>query len=243
MAIAYVSTTNCTVNQNQTSISQSVTVSAGTDRLLVCCVHDRDSNASRAVNSVVFNTSEAFTKIRHDARGSGPFWRTEIWYLVNPSVTTANVLVTWAAGCDGGQAFSVIYLTGVDGSNPVDAHNGANGSGTTLSVNITTVAADAWIVDSAIGQDDAGLTVGSGQTARVDRNIGVGVTEEGVGVSTVNGKASPGSETMDWTQTSANWCITAASFKPTAAASALVVSGLTSSLLLNSRLKRSFVRG
>jgi hypothetical protein len=76
----------------------------------------------------------------------------------------------------------------------------------------TTVANHALITDCAIAQSDP-LTIGAGQTSRVNRTT-TG-TVDAVGVSTVNDKTPAGAETMDWTQLgSQNWAISAVSLRP-----------------------------
>jgi len=228
---SFVSVTNSPANTTSTNtLSQLTTFSSQTNGVAVACVQLRASSALSAVTSLIFNTSEAFTKIRHDERTGGPNWRTELWYLVNPTATTANVTMNLAGITnDEAMAFSVIYLAGIDQTNPVDAQNGNSGSGTTGSTSITTVAAEAWIVDCIIGRDDGGWAVGSGQTSRVDRQLNSGGANEGAGSSTVDGKASPGAETMDWSQgTAVDWAQSAASFTPagTARPSRLMLLGV-----------------
>ena len=95
---------------------------------------------------------------------------------------------------------------------PIEAHAGNGGTGTTLSTAITTVATHALITDCAMAQSDP-LTVGAGQTSRVNRTT-TG-TVDAVGVSTVNDKTPAGAETMDWTQVAAqNWAISAVALRP-----------------------------
>lgn len=219
MAIAYVSRTESAGNSvSQSSITTSVTVSSGTNRALILCVQARNSGVTHSVTSATFNGSESFTKVRADFIGTGASWQTEIWYLLNPTVTTANVVVNWASGApDQAQGYTVVYLTGVAQSSVVDGQNGAsNSAGTTLSCSVTTSVNNSWIVDSAICQDNGGLAVGANQTARTDRNLNIGPVDEGVGVSTCV-KTTAGAETMDWTQLSAlNWCMSAVGFKEAA---------------------------
>lgn len=213
-AIAFVSVTDATPVNSTNTITKSVVVPSGTDRIMVVCIQTKDVSADTPSSGVTFNTSEAMTHIHRDIRAA-TFLSADLWYLVNPTVTTANVVVTFPNGNNTHEmAFSAVLLTGVDQTTPIDAQNGSNGSSSTLSTIVTTVAANAWIVDCAHGLDCAGLTVGAGQTQRTNRILSSTATHTGAGVSTVDGKASPGAETMDWTQVGASWAISSASFMP-----------------------------
>ena len=192
----------------------SLIVPSGSDRLCVASVQARRSGGVLPANvtGITFGGTQAFTFIRRDSHNFTYAAQTELWYLVAPTVSTANVVVTFSnAITDRVQAVTVTCLAGVGQSNQPDAHNGSDGTGTTLSTVLTTVADGAWVVDSAFGGDFSGLTVGSGQTVRTNRVIG-NLTNHGVGVSTVDGKATAGAETMDWTQSSSDWTYSVASF-------------------------------
>lgn len=223
-AIAYVSNTEASNTLSSTTVSVSVTVSSGSNRMLVIAAYARRTSGvlPAAISGCTFNTSENFTFVRTDTRNNNMAARTELWYLANPTETTANVVCTYANnGSDRVQSFNVLYLTGVEQVSSVDAHNGANGNGTAPSVSITTVTADAWIVDSGIGDADGfSWTVGSGQTQRSNRNLGSGPNH--TASSTVDGKASPGAETMDWSQPGGgDWVLSAVAFKPAGASSSV----------------------
>lgn len=190
---------------------------------LVCAAQARGTVEAAEVVSTMTANSVAMTLARADSYSpsAGTYFRTELWVLPAPTVGTIAVVITWAGTPTEFGVGSCVSFSGVTQSTTVDASAGAGGTGTTASAIITTVAPDAWIVDAAIGRDDAGLTVGAGQTARVDRIVGVTeVTNDGVGVSTVNGKAAPGTETMDWTQGSNQWVLSAISLAPAGGSSA-----------------------
>lgn len=226
-AITFDHITNFTPTQQVTSLTQSFTVASCTNCIMLVCYQQSHSGAVGTIaniSSIKFGTTSlAFGNAT--AAGTGPSWGTAIFYLVNPSVTTANVVITLDANHnDRAAGGSIVLFQGVDQVTEPDATSVNNGTGTTLSTVITTIAANAWIMDCAIGQDDAGLTVGAGQTQRAKYTGGVNV--EGFGVSTVDGKASPGNETMDWTQVSAGWSITALSLTPFLGSTPLQQGGL-----------------
>ena len=200
-ALAHVSHTESTDTANVSSITFAVTVPAGTDRGMLVCVHERSSStsATNAVTGMVFNGTQSLAKVRDDSRVGGGYrgLRTEGWYLAAPTVTTAN-LVTTFAGVNAQASVSVELVTGMTQTSPIDSHAGAQGETASPTVTITTVADNAAILDCAMGEADGGLTVGAGQTTQMDRVLGATI---GVGVSTVIPKTPAGSEVMNWTQT------------------------------------------
>lgn len=216
-AIAIGSVYNSTITASQTTSTVSVTVGAGSDRVLVCGVYESGTDGTSGVTSVVFNSSESLTIAHGNAytTTAPDYYLTTIWTLVNPSVTTANVVVTYTASGTADtftQAVTCIPFTGVDQAAPEDAQADGEGNSATISATVTTVAADAWVIDAVMAQD--AITVGSGQTQRMNQTS-VG---QWLGMSTVNGKASPGAEAMDWTLAANHWLSTAISLKPAAAA-------------------------
>lgn len=217
-AIAYVSTTDSAANTvGVSTLTTSVIVPSGTDRLMAVCVQTRSQTADTTVTGVTYNGT-ALTLAKTNANG---MIHTDLWYLVAPTVTTANVVVSWSsANNTSAAAYSVALLTGVSQSSPVDASAGGSGTGTTLSSIITTVADVAWVVDCAYNTNNGGLTVGSGQTGRTVRNVNTASADDGVGMSTVNGKTPAGAETMDWTSASGSWVMSAVSFAPSGGAAA-----------------------
>lgn len=214
-AIAFVSQTDATATANVSSVTYSQVVSAGTDRALKLCSAVRHNGPDPfAISSVTFNGSETFTKVRHDIETHpSAGLRTEIWVLPAPTVTTANIVVNYAGANVSGIAVSSTLLTGVSQTSPVDSHAGSNGSSTTPTVTITTIADNAAVSDCAIGKSDTGLTVGAGQTMRTDRLLPT--INDGVGVSTIIPQTPAGAVVMDWTQVSSfEWATSAVSLTP-----------------------------
>jgi hypothetical protein len=214
---------------NQSSITTSVVGAAGSDRLMVVCVQSRTSGATSTVSGVTFN-GVAMTEAIANSYTPGPVYRTGLWYLVAPDVTTANVVVTWSnALTDEAQGYSVLQFTGVAQSGAVNATAIGSGNGTTASAVVTTTASDTMIVDCAMGRDDGGLTVGAGQTSRTDRLLAPAGVNDGAGVSTAP-KAAAGAETMDWTQTTQDWITVAAAFNASGGAETPTSSSGTATL-------------
>jgi hypothetical protein len=174
--------------------------------------------ASISVSSVTYGGA-ALTFVRGDTHSdsAGTYFRTEQWVKANPASGTNNVVVTWAAAPkDGYEVGTATTYSGVYGT-PVDAASGSNGKGTAFSANIITATANDWIADCAIGRGDNHMTatVGGNQTIRTNRLTGLPTPTDIVMVSTVNGKATAGTETMDWTQNvSSDWVTSAVALKP-----------------------------
>jgi serine protease len=195
------------------SISWSHTVGNGTNRFLAVCTQARDTVAGDVAVTTVTANGLPLTKVRADLRtDAGSAFGTELWYLSTPGIGPTTITVTWAGALSSYGVGSATSYFGVNQVTPIDAHAGSGGIGTTLSTAITTVTNHALIMDCALTQSDP-LTIGAGQTSRVNRTT-TG-TVDAAGVSTVNDKTPAGVETMDWTQVAAqNWAISAVALRP-----------------------------
>jgi hypothetical protein len=217
-AISFDAVSNSVANNTAAILPTFVhTVAAGSNRFLAVCTQSRGSLANVPVASLTYGgTGLTFARGDTHTDGAGTYWRTELWYLIAPPAGAANVAVTFTGSLTGYGAATSTSFQGVDQTTPIDASAGANGSSTTLSATITTVTAGAWIEDCAIGRADSPsgfVSVGSGQVARMNRVTTV--SNDDIGVSTVNGKSPAGSEVMDWTQSgSQDWVLSAVAFKP-----------------------------
>ncbi len=215
MAIAIGTVTDSAIATTQVATqTTSITVASGSNRVLAyCLVTGSNHNGSTGASGVVFNSSENFTNPTGVQYIPAFGYIIQWWILVNPTVTTANAVVTYTDGSSASlfQSGTFVQLTGVDQSSPTDAVAVNSGSGTTASVVITTVAANAWILDCVITEDTP--TVGAGQTSRSNRATSSAYSA----VSSVDGKVTPGAETMDWTLASNDWLSAAISFKPASA--------------------------
>ena len=210
------SSSNANTNPN---VTWSHTTGADSNRALLVCTQARGTvQPSVSVSSVTYGGAP-LTFVRGDTHsdGAGTYFRTEQWVKANPASGTNNVVVTWVgAPKDGYAVGTATTYSGVYGT-PVDAASGGNGKGTAFSANIITATANDWIADCAIGRGDNHMTarVGGNQTIRTNRLTGLPTPTDIVMVSTVNGKAAAGTETMDWTQNvSSDWVTSAVALKP-----------------------------
>jgi fibronectin type 3 domain-containing protein len=211
--IAFDAVSNSATGNTTNSISWNHTVGSGTNRFLEVCTQARDSVAGDVPVLTVTANGLALTKVRADIwTNGGSSYGTEIWRLLNPGSGTNTITVKWTGPLSNYGVGSATSYAGVDQTAPIDAQSGGGGIGTTMSRVITTVANHALITDCVVGQANV-LTIGAGQTTRINRNTSG--TVDIVGVSTVNDKTPAGAEAMDWTQDAAqNWVISAVSLRP-----------------------------
>lgn len=218
MSISYIGVTEGPMQSGAiSSQTQSVIVSSGSNRLLVVCTGFQ-SSIDRAVTSVVFNTSESFTHVRADTRTDVWLYRGEIWYLVNPTVTTANVVVTYAGATDSaGISFSAIQLNGVHQTTPVNTHNGSNGDSTVISVGVTTTVNGAMLIEAICAESDPAPT--TSQTVVTERRPTSAFTI----ASAYFAQTSAGFKGLQWSQISGAWNSSVAAFAPAPTGQTLVV--------------------
>lgn len=142
------------------TITVSHTVGAGSDRVLYVLTSVQDSNhANFPVTGITFG-GVALTKVRSDeAVGNN---RTEIWRLIAPATSTANIVCT-VTGAVGEFALIGISLTGVDQTTPTDAENGTSGNSSAPSVAVVSVTDNAWFLTVASAETTFSSN-GTGQT-------------------------------------------------------------------------------
>jgi len=105
---------------------------------------------------VVRNGSEAFTRAKFQD-GSTETGRTEIWYLVNPTATTASVVTTWDASTTRRGA-GVYSFYNVKQTSPIGVTADDDGTATVTTSTITPTTAGSMIVD-VIGSGSNGAPV------------------------------------------------------------------------------------
>ncbi len=186
----------------------------GTDRYLRVGI-SMLSVAGSSVSSITYN-GVALSLLRAKASVSGAV-RAELWELVAPAIGTHSIAVTLSASLD--SIGTAISLNGVHQTSPSEGAADAtatNVGAADATVNVTTVADNDWVSD-IVASDDTAITVGAGQTQRV--NV-TGTLGSGA-LSTEGPKTPAGSVTMSWANVGAlaTWTIVAAAVRPIAAAS------------------------
>lgn len=158
-----------------TSSTKSITVASGSNKALIVLITGYDTTLpAGAASSVAFNTSESFTHITGSDADNGDAQFVDAWYLVNPTSTTANVVVTW--GESKNYSVSIWSLTGVHQSSPIGniTEYGETSGEETKNISITTTAANSWVLEvcGLGGTTTPRLSAVDGQTERLDTNGG-----------------------------------------------------------------------
>lgn len=204
MAIAFDTTTQNTGGSG-TSLTFSHT-NTGSDLWMHVLVRS-DGTSSGATYAGV-----AMTLLAQGNDGTGN-WYAE-YYLANPASGANNFVVSYGASRGYIQAFIASY-TGVDSSSP-EATNSSIGVtvGTSASIAVTTITANAWVIGSA-GEQGAGVTSAGSNTAIEGTGINAARTYR----STLSPIATPASTTMNFDSSSgsSDWSVFAYSLKPVGA--------------------------
>jgi hypothetical protein len=214
-AITFDSATSEQEDSADTSLSWTHTTALGSSRILVAGV---SYHSDAAIISGITYNGDAMTHIRASTNTSpSPDGRVEMWYLVNPDTGTNSVSVTFSANVTQ-KVGGAVSLMGARQSSQPDNSNDANGTSTTPSVSVTTIADNAWIIDAfGVYQASVTQTAGASQTERWSENISATLDLTGAG-STEGPVTTPGATTMDWTiGASEYWSTIAVSIAPATA--------------------------
>jgi hypothetical protein len=192
------------------SLTFSHTVTSGTDVLVVCAGGAGDPIG---VSGVTFN-GVALTKLdegsRNQAGTTDP--HASVWHLVNPTATTANVVVTPNDVTPGVISGGAINFDGVDTSTPFEDNNNNNGLSTAASVSLTVTSSGAWMVGSV-----ASVASGTAMTpsdVEVFENVQATITRHAGGYDDAG---TTGSRSISWTVGNDDWAIAGGVLKPASA--------------------------
>jgi hypothetical protein len=210
VAVSQVSVTAYTVPAAASSKTQSLTISSGSARAIICTVAFETN--SRSVSSIVFNGSENFTKKSEHSYtpSSGPVFRTEIWYLLNPTVTTANAVISISGGT-ARFAGAFHYCTGVDSTTPLGTAVTSGASTANPSVTVSDGTTGDLVID-ILSDAWGSATAGAGQTQHYYNTL----TNYGYGGSS---EAGASSVTMSWTLSASERHLVAINIKADTASS------------------------
>ncbi len=151
-------------------------VAAGDNRLLAVAVM---IHGDGEVDSITYS-GNSLTSGKVQDGGDSDDQRVELWYLVNPPVGTADVLVHFTSSVKP-SSIAAVNFTGVDQSSPVGVSAGNDGtSSSDASTQITTLNADSLIFGaaSARGGDITGFSPGTDITERWDEATGSSSTDD-----------------------------------------------------------------
>jgi len=129
--------------------------------------------ADESVDSITYGGEDLSLAKAQNASDLAAEQRVEIWYLVNPPVVSANVIVHLADSANP-SAIAAVNFTGVDQSSPIGATAGNDGVGTNVTTSITTLNADSLLFGAAStrGGDTDSFTPGTDITELWDDATG-----------------------------------------------------------------------
>lgn len=184
----------------QSSYSWSHTCNGPETRVLVIGVSMLSAADTTTVTGITYN-GVAMTQVRRDRNS---LMASELWYLIDPARGTNTVTVTLSGLVD--SAAGAVSFIGVDQATPIDANNGATGSGDPATVAVTSITDNAYAMDTVVSSDTA-ITVGASQTQKWNLSCTLGT---GAG-STEGPQVSAGAITMSWTDVGVanSWAISA----------------------------------
>ena len=191
----YRSITSDTSNNGAASYTVSHTTK-GENRCLVVVLQLESSGADPS--SITYD-GVALTKAESTASTGAMY--TAIYYLVNPTIGTNNLVVAWRHA-DGSTNFAAedyayihaINLVGIDQDSPVRNSEKTTNTGTSITDDITTVAGD-FVISSMVAEDSPSVTAGANQTEIYDVVSGAGIFSYNISFE----KATTTTTTMSYT--------------------------------------------
>jgi hypothetical protein len=203
--------TDFTINATSASVTFSHTVPAGqTNGCLVVRVGWWSTTAG--ITSITFGGVTMTQVGLADPSTAGD--KAAIYRLVNPTASTANVVITFPANESHSGGANALNLTDVHQTTPTGTFAKGTATGTTISATATSATGEL-VLDAASCDDSTNTThtIGGSQTAQLNASA----AGEGGLASSAAGAASV---VMSWTVTSRTWTSGAVSFKPATAAAA-----------------------
>lgn len=150
------------------SVTFSHTIANKSNRILVVGTEVED-DANCTISTVTYG-GQALTKINEISVGTSMRMCSGLWYLLNPSVGSANIVVTATKVVRGitagGTSLYNVAQTSPEAQNTNSIESGVTSS---LTTSITTISSRAWLVD-AVGTGDSSALFNptSGQTKRYE---------------------------------------------------------------------------
>ncbi len=142
------------------TLTASLTIGNNSNRVLI--VTAGSYNQSPTISGITWTPSggsaEALTQSVTDITGSDG--RSDLWYLINPTIGSGTVTCTWSSDAGVKRRVGGMSFYNVNQSSPIGVTNAVDGSGTTVSGTITPTTTGSAIVDSVMW-----LTGGGSETA------------------------------------------------------------------------------
>jgi cysteine-rich repeat protein len=180
------------------TITFSHTVAAGSNRLLVVSITNEDGG-TRTISSVAYG-AQALTK----AVGlNGTSNDVDIYYLLAPTVGTANVVVTWS-GEVFGLAATADSFTGIAQQAPT-----TTGTATASNINLVTTTNNSLVISAVV----AATSTATLSTQDIERHNFINTGSHAQGVSTKTA-VEAGAVSVGWGVSTGNYISAAAVFAP-----------------------------
>jgi hypothetical protein len=164
----------------------------------------------RQIGSVVWNTTGNCTQLSSAAADDGSFYHTDIWYLLNPTAATGNIVVTVSdtgpGTCDY-LAAGATNFQGVHQTTPFGTPATATGTSTTISVSVTGVNAGEYTLGVCNSDANSGIAPTGTQLWEIE---GIGADASAAGQY----YTSSGSVSVQWSQGTEAWAVSGVALKP-----------------------------
>lgn len=203
MSVAFNAVTTSSTNFNGATSSLTFSHTAsGTNRVLLVSVRTRHSNNTAGKATGVTFDGVVMTLHREFQFQSsvGNFLTLQVWRLVAPTTSAANVVVTMTGSPNEGNAVALSF-TNVNQTTPIEAAQDTSSSTqiTNATATVTTVTANAMVVSFVYSQAGSG-TLNAGPTQRDQTNYTTG----DFGASATSPQVTPASVTHTWVQATNN---------------------------------------
>jgi len=130
--------------------NENFTVADNSNRVLIACVARYDGSGGD-VESITWNGDEEFEYSIHKDNSAA---RTEIWYLVDPTPATANIVTTWGAETERRGAGVYSFYNVSQDTNPIGVNPVANGTDQITTATITPTTTGSIVVDCNMSSSD-----------------------------------------------------------------------------------------
>jgi hypothetical protein len=164
-----------------TTVDTTITISAGSSRVLVAFPTFFDANdKTQTVSTVVFDPgteNDAFTfEAASNNDATSHRFRAEVWYLIlADGITTGDYTVTATATASVNRFVMTIWeMAGADTTDPFGANGAGSGNSDTMSAAVTTTATDSLVGMAGIMSEEVTFTAGSGDTEETEVNASQG---------------------------------------------------------------------
>lgn len=188
------------VASSTNTVNWPITIGAGSNRALFVSMFNGSGTVTDCFTSTITLGAQSLSMVRRDTYPtSGNL--TEWWKLANPTSGAGTITATTAGSCFFLRGYA-IALENVSQTSLTGTDNGTldQVGSSTMSTSITNAVENAWLLDAAITANGDGVTVGAGQTERLNSTFFVGGYDQTAAASSVGPLAASVTQAMQWTQ-------------------------------------------